>query len=133
MTTNHTRKPITRRASAVLATAGLLLAVLIAGCGGAGKSSQPASGASSAAQGYGAPAKAPVNGSATRYTAPSAGGQAAAAAAAAASGSQQKPATPTTESRAPAARSANGGIPQNNGGDQDADNNGGPSDGDGNV
>jgi hypothetical protein len=26
-----------------------------------------------------------------------------------------------------------GAIPQNNGGDQDADNNGGPSDGDGNV
>jgi hypothetical protein len=26
-----------------------------------------------------------------------------------------------------------GGIPQHNGGDQDADNNGGPSDGDGNV
>jgi hypothetical protein len=25
------------------------------------------------------------------------------------------------------------GIPQNNGGDQDADNNGGPSDGDGNL
>ena len=28
---------------------------------------------------------------------------------------------------------ANGGIPQNGGGDGDADNNGGPSDGDGNV
>jgi hypothetical protein len=124
MTINHTRKPITRRASAILATAGLLLAVVIAGCGGAGTSSQPARGASSAAHGHGAPAKAPVNGS---------NPAAATTAAAAASGSQQKPPTPTTESGTPAASSENGGIPQNNGGDQDADNNGGPSDGDGNV
>ena len=29
--------------------------------------------------------------------------------------------------------STNHGIPQNNGGDGDADNNGGPSDGDGNI
>ena len=109
MTINHTRKPIKRRVSATLATAGLLLAVVIAGCGGSGTSSQPASGASSAAHGYGAPAKASVTGSDTRHSAPSAGGQAA------------------------AASSTNGGIPQNNGGDQDADNNGGPSDGDGNL
>jgi hypothetical protein len=33
----------------------------------------------------------------------------------------------------PAANSATAGIPQHNGGDQDADNNGGPSDGDGNI
>ena len=31
------------------------------------------------------------------------------------------------------ASSATAGIPQNNGGDHDADNNGGPSDGDGNI
>ena len=37
--------------------------------------------------------------------------------------------TPTT--RRPGRRA--GGIPQNNGGDQDGDNNGGPSDGDGNI
>ena len=133
MTINHTRKPITRRASATLATAGLLLAVVIAGCGGSGTSSQPASGASPAAHGSGAPAKASVNGSDIRHSTPSAGGQAAPAAAPAAKGSQQKPPTPNTESQAPAASSENGGIPQNNGGDQDADNNGGPSDGDGNV
>ena len=134
MTINHTRKPITRRASATLATAGLLLAVVIAGCGGSGTSSQPASGASSAAHGSGAPAKPSVKGSDVRHSTPSAGGQAAAAAAAAAKGSQQKPPpTPNTASQAPAASSENVGIPQNNGGDQDADNNGGPSDGDGNV
>ena len=133
MTINHTRKRITRRASATLATAGLLLAVVIAGCGGSGTSSQPASGVSSAAHGYGAPAKASVTGSDITHSTPSAGGQAAAAAAPAAKGSQQKPPTPNTESQAPAASSENGGIPQNNGGDQDADNNGGPSDGDGNV
>jgi hypothetical protein len=32
-----------------------------------------------------------------------------------------------------AAASSTAGIPQNNGGDHDADNNGGPSDGDGNL
>jgi hypothetical protein len=32
-----------------------------------------------------------------------------------------------------AAPSSSAGIPQNNGGDQDADNNGGPSDGDGQI
>jgi len=36
-----------------------------------------------------------------------------------------------THSTAPSG--SGGGIPQNNGGDHDADNNGGPSDGDGNV
>jgi hypothetical protein len=42
------------------------------------------------------------------------------------------PYTPAgSEARAPATQA--GGIPQNNGGDHDADNNGGPSDGDGNV
>jgi cytochrome c5 len=40
---------------------------------------------------------------------------------------QTTPAAPS----APAASSS--GIPQNNGGDHDADNNGGPSDGDGNI
>jgi hypothetical protein len=33
----------------------------------------------------------------------------------------------------PAASSSPAGIPQNNGGDHDADNNGGPSAGDGNI
>jgi hypothetical protein len=46
---------------------------------------------------------------------------------------EQKPAATTTERQAPAPSTETGGIPQNNGGDQDADNNGGPSDGDGNV
>jgi hypothetical protein len=109
MTLNHTRKPFTRRASATLATAGVLLAVVIAGCGGSGKSSPPVSTASPAAHGYGAPAKTSVSGSEYRQSAPSSEGQGSALAA------------------------ETSGIPQNNGGDQDADNNGGPSDGDGNL
>jgi hypothetical protein len=132
MITNHPKKPITRKSSAILATAGVLLAVAIAGCGGAGKSSPPMSSASPA-HGYGAPTKASVNGSEDKHSAPSTEGRAPAAGAAATSGSQQKPSTPSTEVHAPAADAENGGIPQNNGGDQDADNNGGPSDGDGNV
>jgi hypothetical protein len=36
-------------------------------------------------------------------------------------------------SASPAAPSSSAGIPQNNGGDHDADNNGGPSDGDGQI
>jgi predicted lipoprotein with Yx(FWY)xxD motif len=48
-----------------------------------------------------------------------------------------KPASPPAAKPAPpaakAAPPASNGIPQNNGGDGDADNNGGPSDGDGNV
>jgi hypothetical protein len=133
MTTNHMKSRVTHRAAATLATAGVLLAVVIAGCGGSGKSSPPMPGASPAVHGYGAPAKASVNGSENRHSAPSTEGQATAGGAAAASGSQQKPATPSSESQAPAAGAEGGGIPQNNGGDQDADNNGGPSDGDGNV
>ncbi len=43
---------------------------------------------------------------------------------------EPKPAAPVSEKPTPA---ASGGIPQNNGGDKDADNNGGPSDGDGNL
>ena len=48
-----------------------------------------------------------------------------------------KPATPPVAKPAPPAAKpappASSGIPQNNGGDGDADNNGGPSDGDGNI
>jgi hypothetical protein len=133
MTINPMTRLVTRRASATLATAGVLLAVVIAGCGGSGKGSQPASGASPAAHGYGTPAKASVNGSENKHSAPSTEGRPPAAGAAAASRPRQKPATSSTESQAPAAGAEGGGIPQNNGGDQDADNNGGPSDGDGNV
>jgi hypothetical protein len=46
---------------------------------------------------------------------------------------EKKAEAPPTESRPPAAGAEAGAIPQNNGGDQDADNSGGPSDGDGNV
>jgi hypothetical protein len=44
---------------------------------------------------------------------------------------ETKPAPASSEARM--AEGETGAIPQNNGGDQDADNNGGPSDGDGNV
>ncbi len=46
------------------------------------------------------------------------------------------PGTPTSTSPSPTTSTAPqhpGGIPQNNGGDGDADNNGGPTDGDGNI
>jgi hypothetical protein len=50
-------------------------------------------------------------------------------------GGSSSPSSPSSSpgtSKTPASQSESGGIPQNNGGDQDADNNGGPSDGDGN-
>jgi hypothetical protein len=83
---------LTKKWSALLATASVGLVLVIAGCGGS--SSAP----SHAAAGHSAPAV----------------------------GSAAVPANP-------AASSATAGIPQSNGGDQDADNNGGPSDGDGNI
>jgi hypothetical protein len=94
----------------VLAAAGLLLAIVIAGCGGSGSSAPPTSGVASAPHRYAAPARAPAGGS-----------------------DRNKHAAPSTEVKAPAAAPQSNGIPQNNGGDRDADNNGGPSDGDGNI
>ncbi|HEY3726769.1 MAG TPA: hypothetical protein VGL51_06325 [Solirubrobacteraceae bacterium] len=80
------------RWSALLATGGVGLALVIAGCGGSGN--------------------------APHHTATTSGTPAA---------------TSTTVAAKPAANSPIAGIPQHNGGDQDADNNGGPSDGDGNI
>jgi hypothetical protein len=51
----------------------------------------------------------------------------------AAAGSSTPPASTATAPANQAGTSATAGIPQHNGGDQDADNNGGPSDGDGNI
>jgi hypothetical protein len=93
----------TKRWSALLATGSAGLALLIAGCGGVSNPSSPA------AAGYGAHA-------ATSAPVP----------AMPAASSATVPAKPATSN-------ATAGIPQNNGGDQDADNNGGPSDGDGNI
>lgn len=84
---------ITARWSAMLAAGSIGLVLVVAGCGGSGNGSTPASGSSGA---------------------PAAGGS-------------YQPAKPSTQS------TDTGAIPQNNGGDQDADNNGGPSDGDGSV
>jgi hypothetical protein len=99
-----TRTNVSKRWSALLATAALVVGLAVTGCGGS--SNAP----SHAAAGYGAPA-------ASTATAPA------------------KPAASATPAAAakPAAAAADAGIPQNNGGDQDADNNGGPSDGDGNI
>jgi len=83
---------LTNRWSALLATAGVSVALLIAGCGGSSNAAHSASAASGASTGQSANA-----------------------------------------SSQPTASRAEAGIPQNNGGDQDADNNGGPSDGDGNI
>jgi hypothetical protein len=97
----------TRRAS-VLGLASVLLAVVIAGCGGSGYGSGSGSRGAPAAQGAGAASKTSTSGGAVKSSAPRVE-------------EQVPPGTGTA------------GIPQHNGGDQDADNNGGPSDGDGNI
>ena len=97
----------------------ILLAFVVAGCGSTTSNSSPAAArpATSPAQMTQTPAQPNTattqnhNQAATTAGAPAAQG------------------TPSTA--APAGASA--GIPQGNGGDQDADNNGGPSDGDGNI
>jgi hypothetical protein len=119
MTTGEKIKRTGRKAPSLLAAAGMVLAVAIAGCGGSGKSYAPASGSPPAAHGSGAPASAAASGSEGKPSA--------------ASGEGQKPPAASTASQTPAAGAENTGIPRHNGGDQDADNNGGPSDGDGNV
>jgi hypothetical protein len=83
---------LTNRWSALLATAGVGLALVIAGCGGSSNAPHHATTVSGVSSASGASSRAK-----------------------------------------PAAKSATAGIPQHNGGDQDADNNGGPSDGDGNI
>jgi hypothetical protein len=64
-------KRIAGRPSVLLATAGVLLAVVMAGCGGSGKGSQPTSGASPVVGGYGAPADSAASSSTTRASTPS--------------------------------------------------------------
>lgn len=83
----------------LLATASVIVALVVAGCGGTTSHSHAASTGKSTAQGQ---TQAPGTTNAT---------------------------TPSSAS----STSATSGIPQGNGGDQDADNNGGPSDGDGNI
>jgi hypothetical protein len=128
----HTRdKSLPHRATRLLATSGLLLGLVLAGCGGSGGSTAPA-------------AKAPVSSSAPAPIAPASPSQStahpttaappAASAAHAGSGVQQaSPETGNEGAAAGAAQPQSGSIPQGNGGDGDGDNNGGPSDGDGNV
>jgi len=126
----------------VALSASVLAALLLAACGGYSGSSgtTPAGGGSSgttpagaAASRYGSPVRTapkPMPGkpasSQTNSAAQNQEGSAPAAGAA-----ERKPAP--ARGAAPMAQSDAGAIPQNNGGDQDADNDGGPSDGDGNV
>ena len=93
----------TKKWSALLATGAVAVALAVSACGGSTNAPSSAGGGSGA------------------HTA----GNATVAA---------KPATTSAPAAPkPATTSAPAGIPQNNGGDQDADNNGGPSDGDGNI
>jgi len=105
--TASTRR-LTGRAPVLLGAVAVVLAVVIAGCGGYGNASQSGAGGAPAAHGYGAAAKASAGGGAARSSAP-------------------------RVQRESPRRAATGGIPQHNGGDQDSDNNGGPSDGDGSI
>jgi hypothetical protein len=91
------------RRALALAAPLLATAVIVAGCGGVSYGS----GSSHAGAKATTPTEAAPSAAAATPAAPAAG--------------------------APAQESSASGIPQNNGGDQDADNNGGPSDGDGNL
>jgi hypothetical protein len=116
---------------AVALAGSALAALVLAACGGYGSSSTTPAGASAPRYGpHAGTAPKPV--SARPAPTPAAGaapheGSSAPTTRAA----ETKPAPAGGEARM--AEGETGAIPQNNGGDQDADNNGGPSDGDGNV
>ena len=93
----------------MLAVGGVLVALVIAGCGGSSNPSPAASGVGSTPASHPAPAGASGN------------------------AGQKNPPAPSSEMQTSPKSVESGGIPQHNGGDQDADNNGGPSDGDGNI
>ena len=119
----HTRDAsLPHRATRLLATSGLLLGLVLAGCGGSGGGTAPA-------------AKAPVSPSAPPSTTHQiTAAPPATSAAHTGSGVQQaSPEAGNEGAAAGAAQPQSGSIPQGNGGDGDGDNNGGPSDGDGNV
>jgi|SRR5947209_7684100 len=98
----------------LLATASVIVALVVAGCGGTTSHSNPAPyGKSTGQTQTQAPRQAKASKTQTQAQAPG----------------TTKATTPSSASPAP----ATSGIPQGNGGDQDADNNGGPSDGDGNI
>jgi len=117
VTSTNDKARFPRRSAAPLASTGVLLAVVVGGCGGSGAGSNPMSDAAGAAHRHGPPAKAPATGYKRKAPTPKA----------------ENHSTSTTENRTPPAALERSGIPQHNGGDQDADNNGGPSDGDGNI
>jgi hypothetical protein len=110
---------LTHKLSARIAAAAIFLALVAAGCGSTTSNSSPA-----AARPVTSPAQ--MTQTPAQANTPTAQNQSQAAATAGAPAAQDTPST-----AAPAGGSA--GIPQGNGGDQDADNNGGPSDGDGNI
>jgi negative regulator of sigma E activity len=115
MTNTNTNAKRIPRLYGPLAVAGVALAAVIAGCGTSYKSSSMSSATP-------APAPAVHSSAAPQHAAQESGHKQTAA-----------PQAPSPEQGASAASAQAAAIPQNNGGDQDADNNGGPSDGDGNV
>ena len=126
----HTRDAsLPHRATRLLATSGLLLGLVLAGCGGSGGGTAPAAKAPVSPSAPIAPASPPPSTARQRTAAPPA-----TSAAHTGSGVQQaSPEAGNEGAAAGAAQPQSGSIPQGNGGDGDGDNNGGPSDGDGNV
>jgi hypothetical protein len=123
--TTHDKTPHRRRALRWL-PAGLvpIAVVVVAGCGGSSYSSSAPKAAPSQPTHTSAQAAQPKPTSTKAHRSRPKHKRAQA--------TQSKPAAPSAPAAPPAAPSASG-IPQNNGGDHDADNNGGPSDGDGNI
>ena len=108
---------ITHKLSARLAAATIFLALAVAGCGSTMSNSSPAAARPAISHAQMTQTTAQPNPSTTQNDAATTPGA---------------PAAQDTPSTA-ASPGASAGIPQGNGGDQDADNNGGPSDGDGNI
>jgi len=128
----HTISVGNRRRSRWLAAGGVALTLAIAGCGSTYSAGQPAAPRSTTS----GPSTTPASSTAAARVSHE---KAATTAGPTKSRHASAPAAPapaggTRTSTAPApAPTESAGIPQNNGGDHDADNNGGPSDGDGNV
>jgi hypothetical protein len=124
-------KNIIRTRGAVALAGSALAALVLAACGGYSSSSTAPAGASAPRYGpHAGTAPKPVP---AKPTPTPAGGAAKheGTSAPTTRAAETKPAPASGEARMAAGET--GAIPQNNGGDQDADNNGGPSDGDGNV
>jgi hypothetical protein len=163
MTSSHINNLARYARPAVVGAAGIALSVVVVACGGSNRSSTQTSGSPGPAahaatvpakastqipaqktathtSPHRTPARAPVPAAANRAPehAPSTPAPQVAAAAPERAAPERKAPAPERKAPAPEPKqstqsSETAGIPQNNGGDMDADNNGGPSDGDGNV